>query len=716
MSIAINSNFERDQLIAAAAQTQFTFSFPIYADTFLTVYQYANGDTPDDPTQELVLGVDYTVTGAGQEAGGFITLVVPATAGDIITIVGTQPIERESVFQDLNPFTVAMNQQLNQLTIMTQQIYTYWANLTPHYNFDELVSAPQGFSNGVRPFKLILPMLPDGHVWIGRGQLGSIPDDITTAFLGGSGSGNVISTGTPMRQSIANWTGLGTQITDTNLNIVGTQMIPTTGQAADLVTGFGDDWGAFHWPAHDSTDRPIAPSDGDTYYDNVLNQFFGFVNGMWVPFSTGSGQGSTVQTIVTPVPHGLNPKDWVRVNDPGNGDFSYVKSLADGTPIQDADCIGVVIDVPTPTSFVLQQAGYSTGVFAGLTPGENYFLDTSIAGNMIPIDPTTNGQVSRPVFSADSATTGWVLPYRGLVVGSVAPGSGGGSTDTSIKTIIQIGHGFVKGDWIYTSADNVYSKGIATSLDTSQVEGVVINVIDPDTFQIQQSGFINGVVTQDDAAAAIVSANVYYLSETVAGQIQANIPTTAGMATKPVYVQHILAGNYGVILEQRPLIISASGGGTGQGPIIQSITITEQTQIIYALVANTWTDITALTAVITPTAATSTVKITVVLNAVEQGSSTNYRYRITKNGVPIANGLGTGVGTPCTTATQGPSLPTFQLPISFIVLDDNVTAIPSTYVVQVNFLGGTGSLFLNYSNTAAGGNLLISTITVEEIA
>jgi|SRR6266850_2717945 len=174
MSIAINSNFERDQLVAAPAQTIFVYSFPVFDETYLKVYQYNSGDTPDDATQLLTLGADYTVTGVGAEAGGTIILTVPATSGDIITIVGAEPIDRLSVFPDLNPFTVAMNQQLNELTVMIEQVYTYWANITPHYNFDELVSTT------VRPLKRILPMLPDGHVWVGRGALNVNPDDIIT--------------------------------------------------------------------------------------------------------------------------------------------------------------------------------------------------------------------------------------------------------------------------------------------------------------------------------------------------------------------------------------------------------------------------------------------------------------------------------------------------------------------------------------------------------
>src|SRR5215208_4872842 len=126
MSIAINSNFERDQYQAAAAQTVFNFSFPIFSETYIKVYRRLFAQQSNDADDLLILGTDYTVTGVNEEAGGFITLVVPCVANEIITLVGEEPIERESVFQDSNPFTIALNQQLNEQTVMQQQTYTYW--------------------------------------------------------------------------------------------------------------------------------------------------------------------------------------------------------------------------------------------------------------------------------------------------------------------------------------------------------------------------------------------------------------------------------------------------------------------------------------------------------------------------------------------------------------------------------------------------------------
>lgn len=414
MSIAINSNFERDQYVASfTGQVQFTYSFPIYAETYLTVYQYEAADMPDDPTQELVLGVDYTVSGVGEEAGGFITLSTGATAGDIITIVGAQPIQRESVFQDLNPFTVALNQQLNQMTIMIQQIYTYWANLSPHYNFDELVSAPQGFSNGVRPFKLILPMLPDGHVWVGRGEIGDIPDDITTQFIGGAGSGNVISTGDPMRQSITTWTGTHTEVTDNNININGNLFVPTVGVPAHSVSGFGDEWGATHIPVHGTSDRPTSPSDGDIYYDSSDPGFFGYINGEWVPFSSGGALRRTITQTGNP----FFPGDLVRV-DMTSAEYEYSFAIDD----EQAETYGMVVEKIDDNTFILQTGGFvAAGVLSGLIPGKVYFLSDNVPGGYSPNVPTAIGHVRVAVIRAETANTFYLPHFQGFIIGNSSP-------------------------------------------------------------------------------------------------------------------------------------------------------------------------------------------------------------------------------------------------------------------------------------------------------
>lgn len=569
MAIAINSNFERDQLTASAGQVLFMFSFPVFDENYLRVYQRGANETPNDLTQLLTLGTDYEVAGIGEEAGGTITLTVGATVNDIITIVGAEPIDRLTVFQDLNPLTVALNQQLNELTVMVQQVYTYWDNLTPHYNYDELISAPIGNNPGVRPLKRILPMLPPGHVWVGRGNLGDALDDIVTAFLGGAGMGNVVAANAGMRPSFARWTGVDFILDDSDINPNGAFIDRTAGVTSDR-TGFTDVWGAMHWPAHAVGARPVTPQDGDTYYDTGDNNFYGYQNGVWLAFQMGGANPIVVP--VTQVGHGLTQGNWVRISAAN----TYVKAQADTR--QNAEVVGAIREVIDADHFILQVAGKMDGVFVApflpnpLTAGTGvYFLSATTPGLMTLSEPVVNGQISKPVFDAINASDGYIISLmRGIVVGGEPPiGDDPGDDDPSIVTITQVGHGFVEEDWIYISADLTYAKAISSgTFKQANAVGVVIEVIDANTFRYQTEGYNIGTVTQDDAGNPIVSSTIYFLSTSVAGRLQATAPIVAGQYSKPCYVQDNLAMNSGDILPQRPLVVELGPPGGFVGPVI----------------------------------------------------------------------------------------------------------------------------------------------------
>lgn len=572
MAIAINSNFERDQLTASNDQVLFTYSFPVFDETYLKVFQRGANETPNDSTQLLTLGTDYSVQGIGEEAGGTITLTVGATAGDIITIVGAEPIDRLTVFQDLNPLTVALNQQLNELTVMVQQLFTYWDNLTPHYNYDELIYAPIGNNPGVRPFKRILPMLPPGHVWVGRGNRGDVPDDIVTAFLGGAGSGNVVAANAGMRPSFARWTGVDFILDDSDMNPNGSFIEPTAGSSAER-TGWTDDWGATHWPAHAVGDRPAAPQNGDTYYDTGDNQFYGYLNGVWMPFQMGGTNPIIIP--ITQIAHGLTQGNWVRIS----AADTYVKAQADTR--QNAEVVGVVRQVIDANHFILQVSGKMDGVFVApflpnpLVAGTGvYFLSATTPGLMTLNEPVVNGQISKPVFDAINASDGYIISLmRGIVVGGEPPiGNDPGDDDPSIVTITQPGHGFVVSDWIYVDSDTFYDKAIANaSFEEANAVGVVIEINvggNPDVFKYQTEGYNVGTVILDGAGNPIVAGTIYFLSATVAGRLQNAAPNTVGQYSKPCYVQDNEAVDSGVILPQRPLIVQAGPPGGFVGPVI----------------------------------------------------------------------------------------------------------------------------------------------------
>jgi hypothetical protein len=455
MSIAINSNPERDQYQAAGGQTVFNFSFPIFSETYIKVYQRAYADMPNDYDDILTLGVDYTVTGVGEEAGGFITLTAPAVANDIITLVGEEPIDRLSVFTDYNPFTVALNQQLNEQTVMQQQTFTYWDQVTPRYYFSTLVS------DAVRPLKRFLPMLPDGHVWVGRGEIGDNPDDITTA-----------------------------------------------------------------------------------------------------PFTGGGGGDDCCRAVIVQPPGGpvLSLGNWVRINVQGVDAVpgAYVPALATNAHL--GERVGVVVEIgASGDEYTIQQSGRiadTSLLFPLLNTGSPYYLDTVTPGNMVIDDVGGDGEDSLPCFIPDSPTSGWVMPYRGVLVNGPAIGAsgGGGGGDSNIHTVDQAGNTFDEGDWVYVTGDTTYSLTDPTTMDGAQGVGVVISPGDP-LFTIQFGGWNLGAVTEavDDIGdpIPIVSSTVYYLSSMVPGAITPTVPL--GIFNKPAFISESDTDQSGWILPQRPL-------------------------------------------------------------------------------------------------------------------------------------------------------------------
>jgi len=89
------------------------------------------------------------------------------------------------------------------------------------------------------------------------------------------------------------------------------------------------------------------------------------------------------------------------------GDYA----LAQADSAANAESIGVV-SVATGTGLIVQQAGHITGL-TGLTDEAVYFLDPITPGALTETQPTTIGQIVKPVLIADGTTSAWVVPYRG---------------------------------------------------------------------------------------------------------------------------------------------------------------------------------------------------------------------------------------------------------------------------------------------------------------
>ena len=477
MSIAINSNFQRDQLIATAGQTVFAYSFPIFSEDYIAVYKRANATTPNDKTQRLTLAIDYTVQGVGEETGGTITLTVGAAVNDIITIAGVEPIERVSQFQDLNPFTTSLNQQLNTQTIFDNQVYTYWANLTPHYNFDELVSAPGQHTPGVRPDKLILPMLPPGHVWVGRGNIGENPDDIVTEPITPFGDNIVTADHPGMRPSIALWTGTDFVQTDSNINITGNTFAPIVG---DTILFAGS---ALRLPVGTTAERPAAPQDGDVRGNTDNKIFEYYFNGDW--------------------------REWA------------IATL----PVQDAS---LTVWNGNRNEIAPSEINLTGTIFTPIVGDTITFDGAAVA---VPIG-TTGARPLAPANGDFRLNTTFNEPEMYINGTWVQFGGGGGGGDTSTDTINDPMHTFMLSDIgkaVYVSASDTYTLANASNVVTAEVAGVLVGVVVGVSYTVQQTG-------KNINFSGLVAGSVYWLSDMTNGVLTTLQPTTPGSVLKPVLI------------------------------------------------------------------------------------------------------------------------------------------------------------------------------------
>ena len=177
-NIAINSVSTRAQYVATSSQTTFSYTFPIKADGDLKVYQRTAGSTPSDADDILVLTTDYTVTGANTASGGTVVLVVGATTGDIITIMGDKPIDRTAIYdQSVTLKKSDLNNDFNDNVMYDKQIDTEFQELGLKYDRSARITP------SYREDNLKLPVLDDNEMWIGRGSAGDSPDDVTTVLV-----------------------------------------------------------------------------------------------------------------------------------------------------------------------------------------------------------------------------------------------------------------------------------------------------------------------------------------------------------------------------------------------------------------------------------------------------------------------------------------------------------------------------------------------------
>lgn len=110
--MAITTQNNRNDYIADGSQTQYNYTFKIFVPSDLSVYL-------DDSLQTG----GYTVTGAGNDAGGAVIFSTAPSAGTRVTLLRTVPYTQQLVFVDNDPLPAkSLNDGFDKATILTQQL------------------------------------------------------------------------------------------------------------------------------------------------------------------------------------------------------------------------------------------------------------------------------------------------------------------------------------------------------------------------------------------------------------------------------------------------------------------------------------------------------------------------------------------------------------------------------------------------------------------
>jgi hypothetical protein len=134
MSITISDVAPWVQCVAYAGQTRFDLPFAFYSDSDLQVYSRTSAESVDDASQILVLDTDYTVTGAGNASGAYITLTTASTVDDVVTIVRNLPEARNNLYVPGGGTTAtALNDDFTKDIMMIQQAMYIANNQSPRY-------------------------------------------------------------------------------------------------------------------------------------------------------------------------------------------------------------------------------------------------------------------------------------------------------------------------------------------------------------------------------------------------------------------------------------------------------------------------------------------------------------------------------------------------------------------------------------------------------
>ncbi len=124
--------------------------------------------------------------------------------------------------------------------------------------------------------------------------------------------------------------------------------------------------------------------------------------------AAGGGSGVALTDTITQASHGFSVQQLVYLN-------GVTYTLAEANSVVTAEVVGIITAVTNANVFVLTTSGKCTGL-SGLTAGTVYWLSDGTPGLLTATAPTTAGNVAKPLFVADTTTSGYFINYRGEVI------------------------------------------------------------------------------------------------------------------------------------------------------------------------------------------------------------------------------------------------------------------------------------------------------------
>lgn len=170
--VIINDILPRTQAIAVGAQTVYSTNWTADTAADVIVYSRIAGSTPNDAT-DILSPSQYNVAFIGGLNTVQVTLLTPSTAGDIVTITRSTPVDRENLYTNTNFTPSMLNNDFGIIVLQIQENDMYNLRLTPKYPNSALVNS----------WDIILPILGPGQSWAMNGS----GDEIIAVTTSGGG-------------------------------------------------------------------------------------------------------------------------------------------------------------------------------------------------------------------------------------------------------------------------------------------------------------------------------------------------------------------------------------------------------------------------------------------------------------------------------------------------------------------------------------------------